>query len=186
MRDVNQWGQDRSVEEAVPAPRDFGEVANDLCEKAMQDAKEQLHPLLRDARLDRLNERCEFVQTFKSALEQRIARKLAAWQPDVQAIFKFDETPMETWETWDGSIHLLVKVQTLSDVLKSLGRKLDRSLVKYFRQLDWGRFQERQSILEVQQVTPNELRHGIGYGAMFCAVYTVPIKVWPQDKDRSG
>jgi hypothetical protein len=186
MRDVKQRGRDRSVDEAVPALRDFGEVANDLCEKAMQEAKEQLHPLLRDAQLDRLNERSEFVQTFKSALEQRIARKLAVWQPGVQAVFKFDETPMETWETWDGSIHLLVKVPTLSDALKNLGRKLDRSLVKYFRQLDWGRFQERQSILEVQQVTPNELRHGVGYGAMFCAVYTVPIKVWPQDKNRSG
>jgi hypothetical protein len=91
----------------------------------MQEAKEQLHPLLRDAQLDRLNSRSEFVQTFKSALEQSIARKLAAWQPGVQAVFKFDETPMETWETWDGSIHLLVKVPTLSDALKSLVRKLD-------------------------------------------------------------
>ena len=31
----------RSVEVVVPAPGDFGEIANELCEKAMQDAKEQ-------------------------------------------------------------------------------------------------------------------------------------------------
>jgi hypothetical protein len=54
--------------------------------------------------------------------------------------------------------------------------------VKRLQQLGLPRFEKRQSILDVQQVTPNELRHGIGYGAMFCAVYTVPVRVWPQDK----
>jgi oligoendopeptidase F len=178
MRDVNDRRWEKPMEDAVPTPKDFGQVANELCEKALNDAKEQLHPLLRDAQLDRLDARPEFVQMFKSALEERIARTLAVWQPGVQAVFRFDETPVETW---DGSIHLLVKVPRLTDTLKNLARKLDRSLVMYFRQLAWSRFQKRQSILEVQQVTPNELRHGIGYGAMFCAVYTAPVKVWPQN-----
>lgn len=185
MKDIKQWWRGKAVEDVVLAPRDLSDVASDLCEKAMQDAKKQLHPLMRDAHLGRLDERSEFVQAFKNALENRIARKLAAWQPGVQAVFKFDETPTENWETWDGSIHLLVKVPSLSDALKTLARKLDRSLLKYLKRLDWPRFQDRQSILEVQQVTPNELRHGIGYGGMFCAVYTVPVKVWPQDKKRS-
>ncbi len=88
----------------------------------------------------------------------------------------------KTRNLWDGSIHLLAKVPRLSDTLRILGRRLDRSLVKYLRQLHWPRFQKQQSILEVQQVTLSELRHGIGYGAMFHAVYTVPVKVWPQDK----
>jgi hypothetical protein len=182
MNNVNKWRRDRSVEQVVLAPKDFGEVTNKLCEKALSDAKEQLHPLLRDAELDRLDRRDEFVQAFKSALEQRIARKLASWQPDVQAVFKFDETPMQNWETWDGSIHLLVKVPCLSDAVKALGKKLDQNLVKYFKQLGWSRFRHCQSILDVHQVTPNELRHGISYGAMFCAVYTVPIKIWPKNR----
>jgi hypothetical protein len=77
---------------------------------------------------------------------------------------------------------LLAKVPRLSDTLKILGRRLDRSLMKSLTGLNWPRFQKRESILEVQQVTLNELRHGIGYGAMFSAVYTVPEKVWPKDK----
>ena len=84
----------------VPAPKDFGQIANDLCENALKDAKEQLHPLLRDAQLDRLDERPEFVKAFKRALEQRIARKLADWYPGVQAVFQFDETRMDNPETW--------------------------------------------------------------------------------------
>lgn len=185
MRDINQWLQQKSVPYRVPAPKDFGQIANDLCEKALEDAKEQLHPLLRDAKLDRLDERPEFLKTFKRALEQRIARKLAAWDPGVEAVFQFDETRTENPESWDGSIHLLAKVPRLSDTLRILGRRLDRSLVKYLRQLNWPRFQKRQSILEIQQVTLSELRHGIGYGAMFHAVYTVPVKVWPQEKKRT-
>lgn len=184
MRYVNQRGWGKPVEFMVPTPKDFQQIAKDLCEKALKDAKEQLHPLLRDAQLDRLNERPEFVKTFKRALELRIARKLAVWDPGVQAVFQFDETPVETVEFWDGSIHLLVQVPRLSETLKILGRRLDRSLVKYLGLLNWPRFQKQQSILDVQQVTLNELRHGVGYGAMFYAVYTVPIKVWPQEKKR--
>ena len=179
MRNVNQWWTQKPAEYRIPAPKDLVEITNDLCEKALKDAREQLHPLLRQAQLDRLEERPEFLQTFKRALEQRIARKLAAWYPGVEAVFQFDETGMRSPESWDGSIHLLVKVPRLSETVKILGRRLDRCLVKYFRQLSWARFQKHQSILEVQQVTFNELRHGIGYGAMFSAVYTAPVKVWP-------
>jgi len=184
MRDVNQWLQQKPVEYQVPAPKDFGQIANDLCENALKDAKGQLHPLLRDAELDRLDERPEFVKTFKRALEQRIARKLATWHPGIQAVFQFNQTPVQNPETWNGSIHLLVKVPRLSDTLKILARRLDRSLVKYLRQLNWPRFQTQQSVLEVQQVTLHELSHGIGYGAMFSAVYNVPVQVWPKNRKQ--
>jgi hypothetical protein len=185
MSNINQWLQQKPGEHQVPAPKDFGQIASALCENALMDAKEQLHPLLRDAQLDRLEERPEFVQTFKRALERRIARKLAAWYPGIEAVFQFDETRMGNPEAWDSSIHLLVKVPRLSETVRILGRRLDRSLVKYLGQLNWPRFQKRQSILDVQQVTLNELRHGIGYGAMFHAVYTVPVKVWPREKTRA-
>jgi hypothetical protein len=185
MSNINQWLQQKPGKHQIPAPNDFGQIACDLCENALKDAKEQLHPLLRDAQLDRLEDRPEFVKAFKRTLEQRIARQLATWYPGVQAIFQFDETRTENPESWDSSIHLLVKVPRLSETVKILGRRLDRSLVKYLRQLNWPRFQKRQSILDVQQVTLNELRHGIGYGAMFHAVYTVPVKVWPREKKRT-
>jgi hypothetical protein len=177
-----QWPQHNPGEYQVPAPKDFGQIANELCENALKDAKEQLHPLLRDVRLDRLDERPEFVKTFKRALEQRIARKLAAWYPGVEAVYQFNETSTDDPETWDGSVHLLVKVPRLSETLKILGRRLDRSLAKYLSQLNWPRFEKHQSILDVQQVTLSELRHGVGYGGMFSAVYNVPVKVWPRNR----
>jgi hypothetical protein len=184
VSNVNSWRREAPQQYMVSAPKDFGQVANDLCEKALNDAKAQLHPLLRNVELDRLEQRYEFVQAFKSALEGRIARNLAIWQPGVQAVFKFDETRTKHREAWDGSIHLLVKTPRLSDALKALGKKLDRSLVRCLKQLGWSRFRKRQSILEIQQVTPNEVRRGISYGAMFYAVYSAPVKVWPQNERR--
>lgn len=179
MSDMTNWQREKTVEHAPPAVQDIGQVANDLCEKALNEAKAQLHPLLRSVEVERLAQRSDFLQAFKGALERRIARKLAAWQPGVQAVFKFDETPMENLESWDGSIHLLVKIPRLSNTVKAFGKTLDKVLVKRLKQLGWSRFEKRQSILDVQQVTPNELRHGVSYGAMFYAVYTAPVKVWP-------
>jgi hypothetical protein len=158
--------------------KEFEQITQELCERALNDAKEQLHPLLRDVELERLEKRSEFMQAFRQALELMIAKKLAMWQPGVQAVFKFDESWMESRAAWDGSVHLLVKVPRVSNVIQSLGKRLDRGLMKYLRQLGWSRFRKKISILEIQQVTPNELRYGIGYGAMFWAVYSAPVKVW--------
>jgi hypothetical protein len=164
--------------------QDFHQAANDICEKALNDAKEQLHPLLRNMDLFQLRKRNEFVQAFKLALARRIAQKLAIWMPGLEAVFQFDESWIDNRDVWDGSIHLLVKVPRLSNTNKILGKKLDSYLTPHLKQLGWSRFRKRQSVLEVQQVTPNELSHGISYGAMFHAVYSVPMKVWPLKRIR--
>ena len=186
MRNVDHWRHIKTAEPVVSVPKDLEQVASDLCEKALEEAKNQLHPLLRNIELDRLDQRDEFIESFKSALERKTARKLATWHPDVQAVFKYDETRIGLLEEWDGSIHLLVKVPRLSDALRALGQKLDRNLVKCLRQKTWQRFRTRQSVLAVHQVTPNELRHGICYGAMFYSVYNTPIKVWPQNAQQAS
>ena len=182
MSNTSDWGWEQQ-EHMVPPPKEIGQIANVLCENALDDAKLQLHPLLRDADLHRLGQRKEFVQAFKQALEKRIAKMLAAWQPGVQAVFQFEESWMEGRNAWDGSIHLLVKVPRLSKAIKLMERSLDWGLVKYLKQLGWQRFQKRQTVLEIQQVTPSEMRHGIGYGGMFCAVHSVPVKVWPSKRN---
>ncbi len=141
-----------------------------------------MHPLLRNTDLHHLGQRVEFVKAFKLALKRRVAQSLALWQPEVQAVYKFEESWMESRYSWDGTIHLLVKVPHLSNAIQVIGKMLDRKLVKYLKQLGWPRFQKRQTILEVQQVTIDELRHGISYGAMFYAVHSVPVKIWPQKR----
>src|SRR5689334_9224178 len=137
MSDIKHWHQEAVTKYILPDKRNFGEVASDLCEKALNDAKAQLHPLLWNTELDRLGQRGEFLQGFKIALEQGIARKLAACQPGVQAVFKYDGIRTENVENWDGSIHLLVQVPRLSNAVKVLGKTLDKGLLKYLKRLGW-------------------------------------------------
>ena len=182
MKDLNSWEWNNSIEYSRSVGHDVLQAANDICEKALNDARRQLHPLLRRVDLNRLDHRGEFLQAFKSALETRTARKLAAWLPDIQAIFRFDETRVTNVACWDSSIHLLVKVPRLLNTVEIVVRELDHSLVGYLTRVNWQRFRIRRSVLDVQQVTISELRHAVGYGAMFCAVYTVPIQVWPRER----
>ena len=169
-----------STENNATAPKDFDQIANELCEQALSDAKTQLHPLLRHIELKRLEKRSEFFQAFRLALERRIAGKLAAMQGGrIQAVYRFEETRRRPG-SWDDSIHLLLKVSRVSNTIQAMSKDLDDSLLKRLQQLGWSHFEEWQSVLEIQQVTPKEIRRGISYGAMFCAVYSKPIKVWPK------
>jgi hypothetical protein len=99
--------------------------------------------------------------------------------PGLEAVFQFDESWIDNRNAWDGSIHLLLKVPRLSNTIKTFGKRLDQNLTACLRQFGWSRFRKHQCILEIQQVTSNEFRRGVGYGAMFYAVYSVPVKVWP-------
>jgi hypothetical protein len=170
--------------DALPAANVFIRDARELCEKALNDAKVGLHPLLRSMDVNHLDERKEFVHAFRSALERRIAKRLSLWQPGVQAIFKFEETLVVDDTRWDGTIHLLAKVARISESLKVFAKKLDKNLAGYLREMGWSRFKEQRSVLDVQQVTLNELRHGVSYGAMFHAVHNRPIQVWPAKKQE--
>lgn len=162
----------------------FALTANELCEKALDDARAQLHPLLRSEAVNRLERRNEFIEAFKSALAKHIAKRLAVWQPSIQSVFRFDDSHANDDPSWDGKIHLLVKVPCLSNAIQSFGKSLDKYLPGCLQQVGWSRFQKQRSILDIQQVTVNELRHRVSYGAMFSAVYSVPVKVWPLKKTK--
>lgn len=170
------------IDHAGTTSGSLSQVANDVCEKALTDAKSQLHPLLQQVELERLGQRCDFLQAFKHALEQEIARKIVMWLPGVQAVYKFD-APMGgriiEGECWDSTIHLLVLVPQLWNPIRDLGEMLDNNILKQLRRLSWKRFQKSNSIIEIQQVTPNEMRHGVSYGAMFLSLYAAPVQVWP-------
>jgi hypothetical protein len=181
MSDIDNDRWENAIAYSIPTSQELEQVAKVLCERALNDAKSQLHPLLQNIEFDRLDQRPEFLKAFKSALEQIIVQKMATWCPSIQAIFRFDVTPTENIEDWDGAIHLLVKVPQLTKEVEAIGKNLDGNLVRCLKKLNWQRLEECQSILDVHQVTANELAHGIGYGAMFHAVYIVPVKIWPLD-----
>lgn len=82
-------------------------------------------------------------------------------------------------ECWDNTIHLLVLVPQLFNAINELGEKLDCDILKQLKRLSWTRFKNSRSIIEIQQVTQDEICHRVSYGAMFLSLYAAPAQVWP-------
>jgi len=184
MKRVANLCQERTLENVVADPNGIKQVAGDLCDTALTDAKATLHPLLQQVKPQHLDQRCEFLQAFKHAMERRIARQLAIWQPCIRAVFEFDNPRGVGTECWDGTIHLLVMVPQLLNSVKTIGTKLDRDILKRLRRSGWPRFEKTKSIIEIQQVTTDEFRRGISYGAMFLSLYAAPAQVWPSARKQ--
>ena len=183
VRKIENSCKQESLENVLTNPNELKQVADDLCKKALSDAKTQLHPLLQQVELERLDQRCEFLQAFKRAMEEEIARKLVIWQPGIQAVYKFDAPLEANRNCWDNTIHLLVMIPRFLNTIKTLGAKLDRNILKQLKCLGWSRFQQSKSVIEVQQVTTMEMRRGLSYGAMFLSLYAAPVKIWPLARD---
>ena len=179
MRKIKNNCKQEILEYVIENENGLKQAAKELCEEALNHAKTQLHPLLQQVELERLDQRCEFLEAFKQALEKEIARKIVRWQPCVQAVYKFDAPWGTNTEYWDNTIHLLVVVPQLLKPMKDLAAKLDHDILKRLKRLRWTRFQKSESLIEIQQVTPDEIRHGVSYGAMFLSLYAAPVQVWP-------
>ncbi len=179
LRESKRHYKQEVMERLIKDPSAFRQVSGELCEKALMDAKAQLHPLLRQVDLEKLGQRREFVQAFKHSLEGVVAERIALWLPWVKAVYRFDALRGRSTDDWDNTIHLLILVPELLPSLNEFGTMLDREMLERLKCFSWSRFQDAKSIVEIQQVTPNEIRHGVCYGAMFYSFYTAPSQVWP-------
>ena len=180
----NDYYKQGVLEDLIQNPSAFRQGSSELCEKALMDAKTQLHPLLQQVDLEKLGQRREFVQAFKHALERAVAERIALWLPSVKAIYKFGPPRVSSTEGWDNTVHLLILVPRLLPSINELGTMLDHEILERVKHFRWSRFKDSQSVLELQQVTPHEIRHGVCYGAMFYSLYTAPVQVWPQKSDQ--
>lgn len=168
-----------AIQSLFRSPSAFRQISEELCEKALMDAKSELHPLLQQADLEKLGQRQKFVQAFKQALEKAVAERVVRWLPDIKVVYKFDSPRRGSAEHWDNTIHLLILVPLLLPSINELGSELDCAILEELKHFSWSRFQDAKSILEIQQVTPYEIRHGVCYGAMFYSLYAAPTQVWP-------
>lgn len=158
---------------------EFRQMSNELSDNALRNARERLHPLLQRDDLEKLGHRHEFLEAFKCSLEREIAQKIVLWLPCVKVVYRFDASRKSSTEEWDNTIHLLVLVPRLMTPIKELGALLDLEILNELKRLGWSRFKDSKSMIEIQQVTPEEMRHGVCYGAMFSSAYTAPSQIWP-------
>jgi hypothetical protein len=178
------YAKQEVIEGLFKSALEFRQVSEELCEKALMDAKTQLHPLLQQVELEKLGQRREFVQAFRHSLEGVVAESIALWLPLVKVVYRFDALRGRSTDDWDNRIHLLILVPRLLPSINELGAELDREMLEQLQRFSWSRFQDSKSILEIQQVTPHEIRHGVCYGAMFYSLYTAPSQIWPLRSDQ--
>jgi hypothetical protein len=183
MREIKKCCCEETLEPVLADFQRLKQAVLELCDKSVLDAKAHLHPLLHNEELDKLDSRSEFVQAFKRALEEHMALQLVSWHSCIQAVYGFNATlPQE--RHWDNTIHLLVLLPQPLEAIQVMSLMLDVSLVQCLKKLNWSRFQMQESLLEIQQVGPDEVQRGIHYGAMFSSVYNAPYKIWPQRCER--
>ena len=179
MRNRSSLYNQDALEFLLTSPQALRQASEEVCEKTLMEAKSHLHPLLRQVDLERLGQRPEFVQAFRNAFENQVTHQIILRLLSVKAVYRFDNTRASNITDWDSTIHLLVLVPQLMSSIQKLGPKLDQEIRQQLSCLNWSRFQLNTSVVEIQQVTPREIRRGVCYGAMFASFYAAPTQIWP-------
>jgi hypothetical protein len=114
-----------------------------------------------------------FLPAFKLALAASVACTLGEHDAQVRAVYAYDSA--------DALLHLLVIVGRPSAALTMFVASLDRALAASLDELSLAVGHRRVSVLDVNLITPKEVRLGIGPAALLSAVYHPPLAVWSRD-----
>jgi hypothetical protein len=164
------------------------EVAETLRDDSFLEARELLTPTRGELPLKTLLEDLDFVDCFKHNLASGIARVLAAYDRQVKAVHFYD--PLVCSEGREGSnlpidatIHLLVEVRHPSPALSVLVGALDHALTESLKELPSALFVHRQFTLDVNVLTPEDIKVGRGHATLLSSLYTPPLIIWRREDE---
>ena len=123
------------------------------------------------------------VEAVKDAIAQDVAQTLAAHDPQIQAVFTYDPSGNPDNETGedrlpDITIHLLVLVTAPSAALQSFIAALDSALTESLKDLPAPIFQMRESVLDINLLTPKDVQMRTGYAGLLSSMFAPAIKLW--------
>ena len=164
------------------------EVAETLRDDSLLVAREELAPSRGELPLEELLNDLDFVDSFKHSLASGIARVLAAYDRQVKSVHFYD--PLVCRERRrigklpiEATIHLLVEVHHLSPALSVLIMALDHELTDSLKVLPSPWFAHRQFTLDVNFVTPEDIKVGRGHATLLSSLYTPPLKIWKREDE---
>jgi len=164
----------RVVEALQAAAREVGsrmaETAGTTRDRAIEHVRRLGPETWREAPLAKLTHEPGFMTPFKLGLAAECARVLAASEPRVLSAFTYDLA--------DHTIHLLLLVDETSDGLEGFAQEFDRVLSASIDELRLPDCFECTSVLDVHQVTPRDVRLGIGLAGLLSSVANAPLRVW--------
>lgn len=173
----------RKVRQAQPiAITPLDEMVETIHEDALTLAQERLTAPLRELEIKRLLRRPEFVENFKHGLALGIANTLSAHDANVTAVYTFDPSTNPDSDlgdtTLDPTVHLLVVVQNTSAAMEAFIASLDRALTASLNSLPSPKFEQRESILDVNVLSARDVEQGRGYAILLKSVVAPALKVW--------
>ncbi len=159
------------------------EVAETIRDDALAQAREKMGALQRRADLAGLLARLDFLDYFKHGLASGVANVLAANDQNVQAVYVYDpalDAGSEAGEDppRDTGVHLLVRVITPSAALAALIASLDQALAASLKDLPASGFRQRESVLDVNIISDDDMRRGVNYAGLLKGLFAPPLPVW--------
>ncbi len=164
----------RVVEALEAAAREVADrmtsTANEVRDGAIEHVRHLGPETWREAPLAKLTHEPGFLRPFKLALTARCARVLAASEPRVLSAFTYDPA--------DHVLHLLVLMDEPSEGLDGFVKEFDKAMTASIDQLRIPDCFECASVLDVHQMTPRDVRLGIGLAGLLSSVANAPVRVW--------
>lgn len=159
------------------------EVAETIRADALAQARAKLDPAWRDAHVASLLNRPDFIDYFKYGVAVGVSSALVANDQNIQAIYTYDPSTNADSDAGedmpqDATVHLLVRVTTSTAALEAFVSSLDRALTASLKDLPSPRFAQRESILDVNLVTEDDVQRGSGYAGLLSGIFAPPLKVW--------
>jgi hypothetical protein len=123
------------------------------------------------------------IEAIKDSLAQGVAHALATHDTHVQAVYAYDPSTnpdSEAGEDYplEATLHLLVLVTTPSAALQAFISALDRALTESLKELPSPTFQGRESVLDINLLTPADVQQRKGYAGLLASVFAPAIKLW--------
>lgn len=178
-----------SITTSTPAqkerePMQLQEAARLMVASALAYAEEKATPSLRARGLRVEAADPHFRDHLKWGLTLSMTKHLADHDVEVRAVYAFEPSAnadAEDAETLppDDMLHLLVLVNRRTAALEALIASLDGALVEVLNECGVPRVPPR--LLDVNLITPEDVRLGIGLAGILSAVFAPPIKVWGRE-----
>lgn len=158
-------------------------IAKRICHQALVETYDKLVPVEQELSLERLFQRRALFQSFKYSLAKGVAETLVTNDKRVRTVYVFEPSANPDAEAeedlpLEATLHLLVVVETTSAALEALIASLDRGLVQCLKELPSPLLADRRSILDVNVVTEEAVKHKTGSANLLSSIFAPPLKLW--------
>jgi hypothetical protein len=160
------------------------DVAEKLRDEALNFAKIKLPPVKKDQRLEALFLDRSFLCDFKHGLIEGVCQTICEYDGKAIESYCFDPDANPDCQSGeeipiDGTINIILVVESKTAGLDAFVTSLDRGLTQALKELPIPMLASYDSVLNIIQVTRNDVEKRKGYAALISSMHVPALKIWP-------